>query len=433
MSEPRAPISLPTYDLGDEGKPNHFNAASTREDAAQDAKSLAVGDAAFILRSDRKWAYGTVFEKQEGDNMTLRFLVDKKMNRKTFPEAVWGKYIRVIKVDADELAKLEAEAAKAKAAEEPMKEDEPDEPNDEPNEDAEKDIKTSSKKDSNKEAKKDGSKADIEKMTLILGEFSSEVGSWFSAKFGSKKTKESKPTEASSAENTDSVKSQTEDKDTPTESESKPALEETKGKKKSKSQSGSLFSSLFSKKSKSFEDKKQEDSKTASSAIDEDTSNVTKAGSKDKSEAASVPEPEKPSENPSSQPAPEMDESRDAVEETSSSAAALESASEEKPIEEPKPEPIKLLTTPIQFFKAPTMQEDPGEAALAATSFADYEQNDYGLGQNVTVCENDPSAAATAESLAHQRMYGDLEQQGIVVVEAEEDLARQGIAIVQAE
>jgi hypothetical protein len=108
----RVPVHLPTYKLGDEGKPNHLNASTSREAAAVEAKSLNVGDAAFIKRSDLKWTYAVVTEKSEGDSVVLRFEVDKDKNRKSFPEAQWGKYIRVIQVDESELASLQAEADK---------------------------------------------------------------------------------------------------------------------------------------------------------------------------------------------------------------------------------------------------------------------------------------------------------------------------------
>jgi len=65
MTEERSPISLPTYTLGDEGKSNHFDASTSRETAATEAKSLSVGDAAFILRTDGKWTYAIVTEKIE--------------------------------------------------------------------------------------------------------------------------------------------------------------------------------------------------------------------------------------------------------------------------------------------------------------------------------------------------------------------------------
>mmetsp|Transcript_5337 Transcript_5337/g.12121 ORF Transcript_5337/g.12121 Transcript_5337/m.12121 type:complete len:693 (-) Transcript_5337:204-2282(-) len=127
-SSTKAPVLLPTYALGDEGKPNHFTASTTRETAAIEAKSLSVNDAAFIKRSDLKWTYAIVTEKVESgvdaDGKTiLRFEVDKDKNRKSFPENQWGKYIRVIKAEDDELAKLKAEedAAKTTVEEEASK------------------------------------------------------------------------------------------------------------------------------------------------------------------------------------------------------------------------------------------------------------------------------------------------------------------------
>lgn len=99
------PISLPGYNLGDEGKPDHFDSATTREQAAIEAASLTGGDAAFIKRSDLKWTYAVVSERVEEDGgIILRFDVDKDKNRKSFPQAQWGKYIRVIKVVSEDSA-----------------------------------------------------------------------------------------------------------------------------------------------------------------------------------------------------------------------------------------------------------------------------------------------------------------------------------------
>ena len=108
--EARAPVYLPTYKLGDEGQPNHLNASISREAAAIEAKALIVGDAAFIKRSDLKWTYAILTERIEGEPVVLRFEVDKERNRKSFPEAQWGKYVRVIHVDEAELAKLKVKA-----------------------------------------------------------------------------------------------------------------------------------------------------------------------------------------------------------------------------------------------------------------------------------------------------------------------------------
>eukprot|EP00584_Thalassiosira_punctigera_P006301 CAMPEP_0172530488 /NCGR_PEP_ID=MMETSP1067-20121228/4205_1 /TAXON_ID=265564 ORGANISM="Thalassiosira punctigera, Strain Tpunct2005C2" /NCGR_SAMPLE_ID=MMETSP1067 /ASSEMBLY_ACC=CAM_ASM_000444 /LENGTH=758 /DNA_ID=CAMNT_0013314707 /DNA_START=243 /DNA_END=2519 /DNA_ORIENTATION=+ len=116
----REPVCLPTYKLGDEGKPNHFAASTSRESAAIEARALATGDAAFIKRSDLKWTYAIVTELVEPSDSNpatiLRFEVDKERNRKSFPEAQWGKYIRVIKIGDEELAKMKEEAAAAKEA-----------------------------------------------------------------------------------------------------------------------------------------------------------------------------------------------------------------------------------------------------------------------------------------------------------------------------
>jgi hypothetical protein len=44
--------SLPGYALGDLGRPSHFAITIPRDVAAAEARALAVGDAAFVLRSD---------------------------------------------------------------------------------------------------------------------------------------------------------------------------------------------------------------------------------------------------------------------------------------------------------------------------------------------------------------------------------------------
>jgi len=128
----RAPITIEGFSLGDEGKPNHFNALASREEAAAAAKDLEVGDAAFIKRSDLKWTYAIVAEKatEDKDGIILRFDVDMDKNRKSFPEKQWGKYIRVIKLEekvaAEEEKTPEPEPTEAptEAAVEDVKEEE---------------------------------------------------------------------------------------------------------------------------------------------------------------------------------------------------------------------------------------------------------------------------------------------------------------------
>ena len=80
------------------------------------------------------------------------------------------------------------------------------------------------------------------------------------------------------------------------------------------------------------------------------------------------------------------------------------------------------------------MTEDPAAAAFAATSFAD-EQDCYGYMKNsgVVVVENDPAAAAFAETLEDERLYGPLKRQGVVIVDTNQELKRQGVVVVEAE
>jgi len=497
-SPPRAPISLPNYILGDEARTTHYNASSTREEAAIDAKSLTAGDAAFILRRDYKWAYAIVVEKEEGENSRLVFMADKK-NRKTFPESAWGKYIRVIKVDADELAKLEAESVPHTKIEE-TKEETTKDADEERNKGSKKkkaltkieEAKEETTKDGDeegskgfkkkKEKKKKENKSGKEnsgKRTLMLGEFSSDVGSWFSSKFGgSKKTKENmtlvvkvEKEDASPATPSEdkgaSPEPETETEDTEIEMEidlkDLDELKITKSKSRTSSFLNALPAGIFSKKSKSFDVTKTAASK-AKCASEPDAAAAAEDGEKREDAVAdakletpaSTSEAEKPSEDLSS-----VDETtRDVVEkkkstpddpisattdeETSAHSASVEVTATADPsvvkVTSPEPEiipipvPIKLLQTPIQFYKAATMTEDPAAAALAATSFADFDDSGiYGLGeQGVMVVESDPFAAASAGRLGHDRVEA-LRKQGLISVEDIEDeaLREQGITIVE--
>ena len=116
--EQRTTITIEGFSPGDEGKPTHFNALASREEAAAAAKDIEVGDAAFIKRSDLKWTYAILVEKdtEDSEGTILRFDVDMDKNRKSFPEKQWGKYIRVI-------SKTE-EAAAAEAVKEEETDDE---------------------------------------------------------------------------------------------------------------------------------------------------------------------------------------------------------------------------------------------------------------------------------------------------------------------
>ena len=94
----RKPISIEGYSIGDEAKFNDISFDISKEDATLEAKSLEVGDAAFILRSDCKWTYSIVIDKVMAPSQSaLRFEVDADNSRKTFLETQWGKYVRVIK------------------------------------------------------------------------------------------------------------------------------------------------------------------------------------------------------------------------------------------------------------------------------------------------------------------------------------------------
>lgn len=292
----RAPISLPTYRIGQEGRSNHFNASTSREVASAEAKCLSVGDAAFILRSDRKWAYSilTQIDDGPGDESTLVFELDEERNVKRFHRAVWGKYIRVIKVDDTELAKLAEEEAAIQMKSEP----------------------SSTRPDTNA-----SSMSRFSKMT-------NDVVAWRHAELKKRETKEKLLKKKCIKESVDDNK----------------AI--------SMKELGSMFSGFL---------------RTANEAsIDLFHSLAEKAN-----------EP---------------------------SRAEVEAAAQEK-------SRMKLLQTPA-IYKAPSMKDDPAAAALAATSFAE----DHIAFNDATVVENDPSAAALAEILEHERIYGDLGK-GVIVVE----------------
>lgn len=119
--EQRTPTQVEGLSLGDEGQLHHFNALASREDAAAAAKDLECGDAAFIKRSDLKWTYAILAEKDtDSEGIILRFEVDMDKNRKSFPQKQWGKYIRVINQEqaADEPTSAVEEAPEVIKAEE---------------------------------------------------------------------------------------------------------------------------------------------------------------------------------------------------------------------------------------------------------------------------------------------------------------------------
>lgn len=123
--EQRTPVKVEGLSLGDEGQLNHFNALASREEAAAAAKDLEVGDAAFIKRSDLKWTYALLVEKDTDSNgIILRFDVDKEKNRKSFPEKQWGKYIRCINQEVADKPDAAVEEEETKASTEPAEADE---------------------------------------------------------------------------------------------------------------------------------------------------------------------------------------------------------------------------------------------------------------------------------------------------------------------
>ena len=283
MSEERKPISLPTYNLGDEGQPNHFIADTTSENAIEEAKSLVIGDAAFILRSDRKWCYAIMTEKgNKEDVINMRFQMDEERNRKTFPVTSWGKYIRVIRVDEEDLSRLNAEEEKTRQEELER-------------------LKTEEERKRQWEEMKDGVH---NKFNGFIGTMSEKYEAYQVERIERQKVEAAKPPG-------------------PTMMDRMTNLMVFDASKKNEEQQGEVDKTDESREGKS--DKKADDAMLAD----------TRDGNDENLEEAATPKP--------------------------------------------APTPIKLLETPIKFYKAPTMQEDPAAAALAATSFPDEPMNYHGV------------------------------------------------------
>lgn len=468
MTESTSPIRLPTYTVGDEATPDHFAAATPRETAAEEAKALTVGDAAFILRSGHKWTYATVTEKSENGDKLLRFEVDDAKNRKSFPESVWGKYIRMIKVDESEMAKLVAEEAATNAekeatkAKEAKKEEEAKKA-EEIQAESEKKEGAKNKEDERKSKKSSPWASIISGITSMSKKAAKteESCSAFTACLSEgkevkalpkdneevDKTEESKEVEVESEEvEAESKEVEAETKEVEAKSKNKEEAKEkedeskTAGKVNKKPSPwtevangvSSLFSNLTHKSKFTKKEKKTEEAEPATEkeegSKEEEVERKSPETKSEKTEGIKIDETPAPSSSPSPM-APF--ETRDDVEEISASAAALpdpiiEAATPADPAEPPKL-PIKLLETPLQFYKASSMKEDPAAAALAATSFCD----DHNL-QGVVVCESDPASAARAESLARDRLYGSIESQGIIIVETEEQMKKQGVTVVSS-
>eukprot|EP00985_Skeletonema_marinoi_P035445 scaffold46564_cov183-Skeletonema_marinoi.AAC.1 len=106
----RKSISGKGYSVGDEANLMDFSVDISKEDAAFEANSLEVGDAAFILRSGGKWTYAIIIDKAmvPDGQYALRFEVGADNSRKTFMEAQWGKYVRVIKASNSTAAESNA-------------------------------------------------------------------------------------------------------------------------------------------------------------------------------------------------------------------------------------------------------------------------------------------------------------------------------------
>eukprot|EP00984_Skeletonema_dohrnii_P020264 scaffold9817_cov98-Skeletonema_dohrnii-CCMP3373.AAC.1 len=88
----------PNFDLGDTfHSPNHQIIESNPTRAVHLINQLRIHDFAWILRSSNEWTYGIVADFPErGEVPSIRFVIDKEGNTKTFKMKHWAKCIRLV-------------------------------------------------------------------------------------------------------------------------------------------------------------------------------------------------------------------------------------------------------------------------------------------------------------------------------------------------
>ena len=200
-TEQRTPIKIEGLALGDEGQLHHFNALATREEAAAAAQDLEVGDAAFIKRSDLKWTYAVLAEKDNTDSegIILRFEVDVEKNRKSFPEKQWGKYIRIIKQEEKVVDVPAPEPAAEEVTEVKEEESKPAEAEAEVKAEAEAEVEAEVKADdSTKTSPSTDSVEVVEKSDATPAPSSPSSTGWFAGFFGSPAAPKQQSTETTS-------------------------------------------------------------------------------------------------------------------------------------------------------------------------------------------------------------------------------------------
>ena len=88
----------PNFDLGDTLRsPKQQIIESNPNKALHLISQLRIHDFAWILRSSREWTYGIVADFPErGEESSIRFVIDKVGNTKTFKMKHWAKCIRLV-------------------------------------------------------------------------------------------------------------------------------------------------------------------------------------------------------------------------------------------------------------------------------------------------------------------------------------------------
>ena len=96
---------ISSYTIGDEARPNHYalsiQKVNTRKCITKQVQSLSVRDNMFVRRSDGKWTFAVIGEKKAAV-VKLRTATMGGKCHKILKEALWAKYIHLIRVDGSE-------------------------------------------------------------------------------------------------------------------------------------------------------------------------------------------------------------------------------------------------------------------------------------------------------------------------------------------
>lgn len=87
------------YDLGDVGAPQDMIIHSNTQEAVQSVGQLHVHDFAFVRRADGRYTYAIIADKpvENGSDVSIRFVVDKRGSTKIIKMKQWEKCIRLVK------------------------------------------------------------------------------------------------------------------------------------------------------------------------------------------------------------------------------------------------------------------------------------------------------------------------------------------------